>query len=367
MKYFPVFYFFFLICAANLAAQPVVDDTALTGQIQPDQPEQVTLPVTESLEQAVASPPPSADPAIDMTPSTAPQTIGQQERVRSFIIMVAAGILTITLVTLIILLIKRSRDYKKGLEISASEAYLNDVNGYTAKPVYKLGKKATMLGRVAGRDSGHLDYIVIPESTIGRRHAVIDYKDYGYWIVDQGSINGTFVNDVRVNGDTRLKHGDRIRLHKFDFEFSMPDLEEAGVTKLSGTVVAAADADLDAIKADLAGEDFKLDFDFSGDAAPAAAPESDTTDRDEATLLPGYEHKSEPPQAASDDATLMPGYDQRAQPDTGALADDNQSGSDQQDATLMPGLFDDVNEDATIRPDIDASAGKPASHGDKAP
>ena len=117
------------------------------------EPAFVEIPATESVENIVV-------PAPE-------QGMGREERLRSIIIIAAAVVLTITLVALIVLLIKRSREYKKGMQDTASEAYLQDIKGYTGKPSYKLGKKATMLGRVAGKDSGHLDFIVIPESTIG--------------------------------------------------------------------------------------------------------------------------------------------------------------------------------------------------------
>ncbi|MFB3090909.1 MAG: FHA domain-containing protein, partial [Gammaproteobacteria bacterium] len=92
--------------------------------------------------------------------------------------------------------------------------------------------------RVAGKDTEHLNYFVIPETTIGRRHALIEYKDFSYWIIDQGSINGTFVNDKAVTSEVRLKHGDMVRLHKVEFEFVMPEMADSGMTVISSTVIA---------------------------------------------------------------------------------------------------------------------------------
>ncbi len=131
----------------------------------------------------------------------------------------------LTLGVLIVLLYIRVRKITGAGNVEISEAYLKDIHGHTSNELYRLGKKATMLGRVAGKDSENLDFIVIPETTIGRRHAVIEYKDYAYWIIDQGSINGTFVNNISVTSEVRLKQGDIVRLHKFEFEFSIPDLD----------------------------------------------------------------------------------------------------------------------------------------------
>ena len=77
------------------------------------------------------------------------------------------------------LLLKRSKETGAATEEVVSEAYINDPLNHTGTSQYKLGTKPTMFGRVAGKDIEHLNYIVIPESTIGRRHALIEYKDFG--------------------------------------------------------------------------------------------------------------------------------------------------------------------------------------------
>ncbi len=192
-------------------------------------------PAPEPVPVEPVAPPP---PVIIEVPVQPIQAMGEEERIRSIIILVAASILIFALLAILILLLRRTRYLKTTEDEYVQEAYLNDINGYTDKPSHKLGSKPSMMGRVAGGDSEHLDYIVIPESTIGRRHALIEYKDYSFWIIDQGSINGTFVNDQPVSTETRLKHGDRIRLHKCDFEFSMPEMEDSGKTMISNTVIA---------------------------------------------------------------------------------------------------------------------------------
>jgi len=162
----------------------------------------------------------------------------EEERMRSMMILAALAVLIIAVIIMVFMLIRGSRN--KAEEVEAQEAFLNDVNGYTEKSTYKLGNKPIMIGRVAGKDREHLNYIVIPESTIGRRHALIEYKDFSYWIIDQGSINGTFVNDELITSETRLKHGDKVRFHKFEFEFLMPEMVDAGMTVVSNTVFGGA-------------------------------------------------------------------------------------------------------------------------------
>lgn len=191
-------------------------------------------------------------PVVEQAPAPVPviievpvQSVGEEERIRSIIMIAAAIVLTLTLLGILILLIRRNKELKTGGEPVTQEAYINDLQGKTDKQTHKLGAKPTMFGRVAGKDTEHLDYIVVNESTIGRRHALIEFKDYSYWIIDQGSINGTFVNGQAVSSEVRLKHGDRIRLHKCDFEFIMPEMEDSGMTVVSNTVFAGQSAATD--------------------------------------------------------------------------------------------------------------------------
>lgn len=91
--------------------------------------------------------------------------------------------------------------------------------------VYDVTGGPTMIGR-APRPGG----LVIPGKGISREHAVVEYRDYAYWVLDQGSANGTFVNNKRVDRAQRLNHGDRVRFNETDFLFLMPGREEADAT-----------------------------------------------------------------------------------------------------------------------------------------
>jgi len=207
---------------------------------QPEPEPVIATPVTPHVTPTpqVVEPPP---PVIIEVPVQATPAMTEEEEMRSTIILVALFVLILAVIVMVLMLIKGARKKRVGEE-PAQDAYLNDINGYTSKNSYKLGSRPTMLGRVAGKDTDHLDYIVIPETTIGRRHSLIEYKDFAYWIVDQGSINGTFVNDQPVTSETRLKHGDKVRLHRCEFEFAMPDDADAGMTVISNTVIASQPA-----------------------------------------------------------------------------------------------------------------------------
>ncbi len=159
--------------------------------------------------------------------------VGQGTQGLLLAIAVAIGVLTLAVIVLVIKMRKRGGQTAVTEPEYAPQAFLRDLQGNTDAEQHALGLKPVMLGRVAGTDTSHLNYIVVNQTTIGRRHSLIEYKDFSYWVVDQGSMNGTYVNGQRVTGEQRLKHGDRIRLHKYEFEFVMPEVADAGKTVFS--------------------------------------------------------------------------------------------------------------------------------------
>ncbi len=299
---------------------------------------------------------------VDTNTSPVVPVVSKEEKTRNIITVIAAGILIITLGALIILLYLRMKKLSGVGTKKISEAFLKDIHGYTSNELYRLGKNATMLGRVAGKDSEDLDYIVIPETTIGRRHAVIEYKDYAYWIIDQGSINGTFVNNIPVTSEVRLKQGDMVRLHKFEFEFSIPELDEAGMTKVSNTVMAehhpekiSLDSpEVDEVKENISSDGLDLDLGF-GDGIEGGGESVESISNE--TLLPGHD-VSDGTENDSENETLMPDVGKTDSVHIDLTGGDNPVSKDtvdfespSDDETLMPGTMGEVDdEDETIRP-----------------
>jgi hypothetical protein len=78
--------------------------------------------------------------------------------------------------------------------------------GVQGEREFELTLMQSTIGRSPDND------ISIPDPEVSRRHAQIVQRESGYAIVDLGSTNGTFVNDVRVTELTPLHHGDLIRL-----------------------------------------------------------------------------------------------------------------------------------------------------------
>ena len=62
--------------------------------------------------------------------------------------------------------------------------------------------------------------IAIHEKHISRRHAVINFRHGVFMISDLGSVNGTWVNDKRLQEPFPLEHGDIIRLYRMELHFS---------------------------------------------------------------------------------------------------------------------------------------------------
>jgi hypothetical protein len=132
---------------------------------------------------------------------------------------------------------------------SIPDAWLVDIQRHSGEERVSLGAKPLVVGRVPGTDPDRLDYLVVNQPTIGRRHAMIEFREFAWFISDQGSVNGTFVNGERI-GSTgqRLRHGDRIRFHRYEFEFAQPeevaDQEATLIAQLPGEATLIADRTL---------------------------------------------------------------------------------------------------------------------------
>jgi len=85
---------------------------------------------------------------------------------------------------------------------------------------FKIKSSKLTIGRHSSND------IHIDEDAISGYHAVAysntnpHFKDYKeYFVEDLDSTNGTFVNDVKVNGKIRLHHNDLLRMAWNKFKF----------------------------------------------------------------------------------------------------------------------------------------------------
>ncbi len=82
---------------------------------------------------------------------------------------------------------------------------------YTAEPGllgkrFVLDKSPTRVGR--GADS----HIVLEGDSVSRRHAHLERRTGAWYVVDDGSTNGTYVNEEQISREQLLNNGDRIKI-----------------------------------------------------------------------------------------------------------------------------------------------------------
>jgi adenylate cyclase len=79
------------------------------------------------------------------------------------------------------------------------------------------------------------NHIIIDTPKASRQHAVIHVQDeIEFWLIDLGSVNGTYRNERRLLQPTRLNHGDRIAVAGAHFTFHQPGLGAQPTTTLHG-------------------------------------------------------------------------------------------------------------------------------------
>jgi pSer/pThr/pTyr-binding forkhead associated (FHA) protein len=94
---------------------------------------------------------------------------------------------------------------------------LDQVEGTAGRRMHDIkGEEAVTVGRGRGSD------IFLDDVTVSRRHAEIfrggGPNGRGFRIRDAGSLNGTYVNRVRVDA-VDLRNGDEIQIGKYRFKF----------------------------------------------------------------------------------------------------------------------------------------------------
>jgi diguanylate cyclase (GGDEF)-like protein len=87
-------------------------------------------------------------------------------------------------------------------------------------------KEPTLLGRRFVLDSspirigrGAENHIVLEGDSVSRRHAHFEQRSGAWWCVDDGSTNGSYVNDEQIMRESRLGNGDRIKIGPTIFKF----------------------------------------------------------------------------------------------------------------------------------------------------
>lgn len=98
----------------------------------------------------------------------------------------------------------------------ASLVELDQVEGTAGRRMHDIGDAIVTVGRSPESD------IFLDDVTVSRRHAEIfrreEPNEKGFRVRDAGSLNGTYVNRVRVDA-VDLRNGDEIQIGKYRFKF----------------------------------------------------------------------------------------------------------------------------------------------------
>lgn len=91
----------------------------------------------------------------------------------------------------------------------------------------KDGKKITVnkCTFVIGKSGANCDYVISDNNAISRKHATISIANGKYYVVDNSSTNGTYIDDIRIDADKsyEILPGQKIRFA--DDEFTLLDVE----------------------------------------------------------------------------------------------------------------------------------------------
>lgn len=99
-----------------------------------------------------------------------------------------------------------------GPETSGDVAIVVVTRGANAGSRFAVGAGTTTIGR-------HPDStIFLDDVTVSRRHAEIIARDSGYLLSDVGSLNGTYLNGVRIE-QAAMAEGDQIQIGKYKMVF----------------------------------------------------------------------------------------------------------------------------------------------------
>lgn len=95
-------------------------------------------------------------------------------------------------------------------------ALLVSARGPNAGSQFLLDQSVTTAGRHPDSD------IFLDDVSVSRRHTEFRVEDDGTWVVDVGSLNGTYLNREPVDS-ARLTHGDEVQIGKFRLVFMTND------------------------------------------------------------------------------------------------------------------------------------------------
>jgi diguanylate cyclase (GGDEF)-like protein len=89
---------------------------------------------------------------------------------------------------------------------------------YTKEPTL-LGRRFVLESSPIRIGRGAENHIVLEGDSVSRRHAHLEQRTAAWWCVDDGSTNGSYVNDEQIMREARLDNGDRIKIGPTIFKY----------------------------------------------------------------------------------------------------------------------------------------------------
>lgn len=89
---------------------------------------------------------------------------------------------------------------------------------YTKEPTL-LGKRFVLEVSPMRIGRGAENHIVLEGDSVSRRHAHFEQRGPAWYCVDDGSTNGSYVNDEQIMREQRLSNGDRIKIGPTIFKY----------------------------------------------------------------------------------------------------------------------------------------------------
>jgi len=211
---------------------------AITERLAPPPASAAPVEVAAPAQPPMASPaPPSPAPAVTGTPPAVPSPPPPPSGLP--LPLVLAGAVALVGIVALVLVMRRGAGGRAQVggpapaagavgEPPLPQAKLLDLRKSTETV---LTQRRVRIGRTADND------IVIPGEGVSALHATIAYQDGAFYLEDQRSSNGTWLNDDRQRLEphhpVRLKSGDRIRFDTCELKFLDAQQPNAGGTILT--------------------------------------------------------------------------------------------------------------------------------------
>lgn len=97
---------------------------------------------------------------------------------------------------------------------------------YSKEPSF-LGKRFVLEANPTSVGRGADNHIVLEGDSVSRRHAHFEKRKNRWFIVDDGSTNGTYVNEEQIVRDALLQNGDRVKVGPTILKYLTGDDAEA--------------------------------------------------------------------------------------------------------------------------------------------